>query len=262
MAAGGQVLNVLNVKDEYERQREAGASVPEAAARAGASLMKPTEYGALSEYENMRQSGHSKAESTASAVAGYASDKLVSGGPVDTAINLTNAAATRLGAPQGVTDVTSIAASATPTSMISGGVKAFGRTAANLVTGDWKAMDKQAQEMREGKAGAAIQGYAQTAEVIVNLATGDNFEQALMKASAAGKGSSAERVGSFLGDVAFADVTAAKSMIKEIKEGKDFETVVTDAGKAMDEAMGKDFVLKRAGDAIGDWVFAQLHPGE
>lgn len=78
---------------------------------------------------------------------------------------------------------------------------------------------KQVDDMKAGKMGTWLQGYAMTADVIPNLASGDSFEVALEKASKAGKGSWADRVGSKIGDEAYdfinKDYPEAKEFVKK-----------------------------------------------
>jgi hypothetical protein len=55
-------------------------------------------------------------------------------------------------------------------------------------------------DMKKGGLGTPLQGYAMIAEGVADLAAGDDAEQVLERLAKAGKGSVADRVGSYLGD--------------------------------------------------------------
>ena len=149
--------------------------------------------------------GQGVGESAGGAAGGFLGSKLMpSAGPVDTAINVANTGLKAAGAPQGVTDVSSLVASGTASSFGSGVFSNLGRGLYNWASGDDKALDKQFTDIESGKSGAALQGYAMLPQVLAGVfGTDEDFDTTIMKVGSKGQDSSAARVGNWLGDTAY-----------------------------------------------------------
>jgi hypothetical protein len=160
-------------------------------------------YNTFKDYESLTESGHDPGEAAAGAGSKGLASVAYTGGPVGMAINLVNAGLQLAGAPQKVSDVTSVAADATPASAAAQGVGQAGQLVYNLAKGDMKAIDKQVDEMREGKAGAVWQGWSQLTELTVQLASGKDAEQALLQVGSKGQDTAVARLGAKLGDEAY-----------------------------------------------------------
>ena len=170
---------------------------------------------ALGLYQDLKE-GQKPGEAISGAVGNFAANHLYSGGPVDTAINLTNTALQLAGAPKAVTDTTQIVADVTPSSFIGSMAKQSARGAYNIATGDMKGLDKQVQEMEQGKAGGPLQGWAMMADLGGRLAGGEDPERALNEVAKLGKGSTLEKAGNYLGDEAFQFIN------KDLPEASEF----------------------------------------
>jgi len=166
-------------------------------------------------YQDLKD-GQKPGEAISGAVGNFAANHLYSGGPVDTAINLTNTALQLAGAPKAVTDTTQIAADVTPSSFLSSMMKQDARAAYNIATGDMKGLDKQVQEMEAGKAGGPLQGWAMMADLGGRLAGGEDPEHALNEVAKLGKGSTLEKAGNYLGDEAYQFIN------KDLPEASEF----------------------------------------
>jgi hypothetical protein len=193
---------VVDAAKQYGELRDQGASATEAM---GQVLLSQTEAGKITAtYENAVAGGQSKGEAVATTVGTQLGRFAPGGGATSAVIGVVNHAAHTLGAPQGVTDATSLVAEATPGSMASQLLTAGARSYYNLadaaITGDTKGLDRMAVDMKKGGLGTPLQGYAMMAEGIADLASGDDPEKILERLAKAGKGSVADRVGSYLGD--------------------------------------------------------------
>ena len=149
--------------------------------------------------------GQGIGESAGGAAGSFAGSKLLpSGGPVDTAINVANTGLKAAGAPQGVTDVSSLVADGTSSSFGSAIFGNLGRGLYNWAAGDDKALDKQFSDIESGKSGGALQGYALLPQVLAGVfGTDEDFDTTMMKVGSKGQDSSAARVGNWLGDTAY-----------------------------------------------------------
>jgi len=91
-------------------------------------------------------------------------------GAVDTAINLTNSALQVAGAPSKVTDVTGLAASATPSSFGGAVVSNAGRGIYNAgdyaLTGNSEGLRRQGDDIMHGRSGAPLQGLGIAGQAI------------------------------------------------------------------------------------------------
>ncbi len=176
-------------------------------------------------YEDLK-SGQGKGEAISGAIGNFAAGQIYSGGPVDTAINLTNAGLQLAGAPKEVTDTTSVVADATPSSFVTSMAKQAGRGIYNIASGDTKALDKQVQEMQEGKAGAPLQGYAMLTELAADAASGKDLDQTIMRLGSKGDNTVLKKAGDYLGDQTYQFINKdlpeasefAKKDLKNLKE--------------------------------------------
>jgi hypothetical protein len=266
----GKADAVLGAVRDYDQYRADGASKGSALARAGTTLAANLKGGpaativnAANAYDNARKSGQGKVEAAATALGsgagGIIGSKIAPAGPVGTAVNLANTAAQALGAPQGVQDATAGAATLVPSNIVGTTVTEGARSYANigtaLVTGDAKALDKQVQGYQAGNAGPWLQGYAQMAGMVADMAAGDNFETALNKAADSGKGSWADRVGSASGDAMY-ELSQSKDA-KAGKYGASVQGISMSLGVASDMIAGSSFeqALNKAADAgKGSWT--------
>ncbi|HWE30016.1 MAG TPA: DUF4157 domain-containing protein, partial [Polyangia bacterium] len=191
-------------------------------------------YGGYSEYRRLRAEGNDVTESLLGGIgmgggflAGPSLLKNAKGaGAVDLAINLANLGLHAAGAPQGVTDVSSTVASATPSSFIGSVVSQGARAYLNIakaVAGDASGIDKQVKGMQEGKAGAPLQGYGLVTEFLTQWASTGSAEQAVMKAGSIGQGSSAARIGNSAGDSWYVNIQFAKNL----KNGDSLDTALS-----------------------------------
>ncbi|HEU4653440.1 MAG TPA: DUF4157 domain-containing protein, partial [Steroidobacteraceae bacterium] len=73
----------------------------------------------------------------------------------------------------------------------------------------------QSKEAKSGKYGESVQGISMMLGMTSDMIAGDSFEKALNKAADAGKGSVADKVGSAMGDAAFATVEKGKEIYYE-----------------------------------------------
>ncbi|MBV9377925.1 MAG: hypothetical protein JO320_23240 [Alphaproteobacteria bacterium] len=270
---------VLGAVRDYQQYKADGASDASALARSGTTLAANLKGGpaaaivnAANAYDNARRSGQGKLEATATAIGtaggGVIASKVAPAGPVGTAVNLANTAAQALGAPQGVQDATTGAAALVPSNIVATTVTEGARSYANLgtalVTGDTKALDKQVQGFQAGSAGPWLQGYAQVTGMVADMAAGDNFETALNKAAASGKGSWADRVGSKGGDALYElgqskeaksgkygasvqGISMALGITSDMIAGQSFEQALNKAAKA-----GEGSWPEKVGNALGD----------
>ena len=200
-AAAGAVSEALRVVDaakQYKKLRDEGASTSEAL------MQTAVDQTAVGTYERAVAGGQDKAEAAVTAAATEVAGKIqIGGGPVSTAIHVVNQAAHTLGAPEGVTDATSLAAEATPSSMASQILVAGARSYYNLgkaAGGDTKGLEKLNEDMTKGGLGTPLQGYAQVAEGITDIASGDDPQQVLERLEKQSRGTAANRVGSWLAD--------------------------------------------------------------
>ncbi|MFN0194229.1 MAG: DUF4157 domain-containing protein [Aestuariivirga sp.] len=206
-------------KQEYLAQglseSEANAK---AATRAGVTLTANLRGGSLATvvnaanaYDNAINSGQGKGEALATTIGtvggGLIANRAAPTGPVGAAVQLLNTGAQALGAPQPVQDVTYGAAELVPSNIVSttitGGARSWHALGKAAFTGDTRSIDRLGKDMESGGLGPWIQGYTQVTGIIADVASGDDFEKALNKASKAGKGSWADRAGSGLADAAF-----------------------------------------------------------
>ena len=200
--AGDQVLSAIDAARQYGELRDGGATASEAL---GQLLVNQTEVGKImATYENAVAGHQSKGEAVATVVGTQLGRFAPGGGATSAVIGVVNHAAHTLGAPQGVTDTTSLISEATPGSMASQLLTAGARSYYNLgeaaLTGDTKGLDRMVGDMKKGGLGTPLQGYAMIAEGVADLAAGDDPEKILERLAKAGKGSVADRVGSYLGD--------------------------------------------------------------
>jgi hypothetical protein len=156
-------------------------------------------------YERAVESGQDRAEALITTASTEVAGKLklpVAGGPAAAVIGVANQAAHALGAPQGVTDATTLAAEATsmPSQVLVAGARSYYNLGKAAVTGDTKGLDKMNEDMKSGGLGTPLQGYAMMAEGLTDIASGEDPEKVLERLAKAGKGSTADRVGSWLGD--------------------------------------------------------------
>jgi hypothetical protein len=249
-------LEFQRYRDEYLRQ---GLSETEAnslaAARAGITLGANLKGGPLATivnaantFENAKNSGQGNTEAlatTAGSVAGgLISNQIAPTGPAGAAVQLLNTTTHLLGAPQPVQDTTAIAAELVPSSIISTTVTQGARSMANIVTGDTKALERQADQMARGQAGTWLQGYAELAGIASDVASGDDLQKALEKAAKLGEGSVANRIGEGLADQMF-----ELSQNEDAKAGK-YGPQVQQLAQALD-ILGKISAGSDVGDAFG-----------
>jgi hypothetical protein len=88
-------------------------------------------------------------------------------------------------------------------------------TKLGYASGDWMYELGQSAEAKSGKYGMPVQGVSQMLGMATDLIAGQSFEKALQNAAEAGKGSTADKIGSVLGDAAFDTVELAKDLLKE-----------------------------------------------
>jgi hypothetical protein len=120
------------------------------------------------------------------------------------------------GAPQGVTDVTQTVADVVPANFIGQAATQGARGLYNTATGDTKAIDRQVDEMAQGKSGAPLQGYAMLAQIIPDVASGKGFESTMLKVGSQGQDTSVARMGNYLGDQTYQFVN------KDLPEATEF----------------------------------------
>ncbi|MEO6527539.1 MAG: DUF4157 domain-containing protein [Gemmatimonadaceae bacterium] len=146
---------------------------------------------------------------------------------------------------QGVADGTSLAADVTPSSMQENilkqgfrGLWNIGSGVANswdqIKEGDYEGallkggsqVDKQVTDMKAGKSGAPLQGYAMMADIIPDLLSGKDFESTLLKTGSQGSETTAAgRAGSWLGDQAYQIVNKDLPELSEFA-GKDIKKML------------------------------------
>ncbi len=266
----GKADAVLGAVRDFQQYQADGASTGEALTRAAGTLAANLKGGpaaaivnSANAYDNARKSGQGKVEAMATAIGtgggGIIASRVAPAGPVGTAVNLANTAAQALGAPQGVQDATTGAAALVPSNIVATTLTEGARSVANigtaLVTGDTKALDRQVQGYQAGTAGPWLQGYAQVTGMVADMAAGDDFDKALNKAAASGKGSWADRVGSKGGDALF-----ELGQSKEAKSGKygaSVQGISMSLGIASDMIAGQSFeqALNKAAEAgKGSWT--------
>jgi hypothetical protein len=208
-------LQYQRYRDQYLREGlgETEASL-KAAARAGVTLGANLKGGPLAPIANAanafadaRNSGQGNLEALGTTIGtvggGVIANQVTPTGPAGAGVQLLNTAAHVFGAPQAVQDTTSIAAELVPSSVVTTTITAGARSYANLLTGDTAALQKQADQMSAGHMGTWLQGHAQIASIITDVASGDSLQHALENAAKAGKGSVADRIGGGLADAMF-----------------------------------------------------------
>jgi hypothetical protein len=92
----------------------------------------------------------------------------------------------------------------------------------------------QSEEVKSGKYGAPLQGISMMLGMSTDMIAGSSFDKALDKAAKAGKGSTADTVGSALGDAAFVTVEKGKEIYNE-----DIPAAKKKAAEAYDKARGR-----------------------
>jgi vacuolar-type H+-ATPase subunit H len=184
-------------------------------------------YAAWAEFKRLKTSDHGWGESLLGSL-GMGAGFLGAGsllktapkgaGAADLVINLANLGLHLAGAPRGVTDVSSTVASATPSSFIGSVVSQGGRAWYNIIRGTIKGdaadIDKQVKEMQRGSAGAPLQGYALTTELIADVAAGKGLESSIMRVGSIGQDTSVARIGNTLGSSAFVLGEVGKNLAK------------------------------------------------
>lgn len=103
-----------------------------------------------------------------------------------------------------------------PSSTITQGVKAFGRSAWNLSHGDMKAMDKQAEGFERGEAGGPLMGLAMATDLAGSIAGGEDPNHALNRVAKMGEGTALAKAGDYLGDQTYQFVN------KDLPEAAEF----------------------------------------
>ena len=113
-----------------------------------------------------------------------------------------------------------------PSSTITQGVKAAGRSAWDLAHGDMKAMDRQAEGFERGEAGGPLMGLAMATDLTASIAGGEDPEHALNRVAKMGEGTALAKAGDYLGDQTYQFVNKdlpeaaefAKKDLHELKE--------------------------------------------
>jgi hypothetical protein len=201
--------------------------------------------------KDMHSKGASKtemAEAAWGAVAQGAASHVIPTGPAGMAVNIANAGAQALGAPQGVQDSLSIASDLVPSNMAGQSIATTGPMLAHAATGNWKEFDRGADNIMAGQAGPALQGYFGVVTLGVDALSGKDMWKSLNEVTNKGKGSVADRVGSYLGDETYKFINrdlpeaaefAAKDMARLKKQMGDAKSAVTRrAGAMVDAARG------------------------
>jgi hypothetical protein len=234
LAGAGKVIAVVGAVRDYQERRRQGQGQLEAGIKAFVKYKAGALGGAYDEFKSQKEEGASDLEAGASALGGFAGGHM-SGGTADTAINLANTALHMAGAPEEVTDASSVVASATPSSFGAAVASAGSRALVNTVRGDKKANERLVRDLRTGKSGAALQGYATAAEVYSKVRAGANFEEAIMTSGAAGKDTAIARAGTRLGGEAYqfvnSDLPEAEAYLK-----KDIGKIKTAVGLESEQA--------------------------
>jgi hypothetical protein len=213
-------------------------------------------YGAYQDYKSGVAAGQSKGEAASGALGKGVGGFAISGGGVDTAINLANAALTLAGAPKGVTDVSSVVAEATPSSFGGAALGQTTRAVYNIASGNMKGVDQQVREMQRGQSGAPLQGYALMTELFTNVLEGKEIYKSLDEAARKGEGPKGERsslaqAGTRLGDVQFQSIEVWKQVIGDVRAGKPLGAAVDEAEKANKFRYGEGAASRTLGLAAG-----------
>jgi len=127
---------------------------------------------------------------------------------------------------EAVTGTTQTMVEVLPSSTITQGVKAFGRSAWNLSHGDMKAMDKQAEGFERGEAGAPLMGLTMMTDLGASIAGGEDPEHALNRVAKMGENTPVAKLGDYLGDQTYQFINKdlpeaaefAKKDVHEVKE--------------------------------------------
>lgn len=207
--------------------------------------------GLAAKLKDMHAKGASKtemAEAAWGAAAQGAATHVIPTGPVGMAVNIANAGAQALGAPQGAQDSLSIASDLVPANMAGQSIAATGPMLAHAATGNWKEFDRGADNIMAGQAGPALQGYFAMVTLGVDALSGKDMWKSLNEVTNKGKGSVADRVGSYLGDETYKFINrdlpeaaefAAKDVARLKKRMSDAKSAVTQrAGAMVDAAKG------------------------
>lgn len=262
-------LNAYDAYKEYQRLRAAGVSQKDAIVQSGAQLLAPTEMAAINEYERMRQTGHSAQEAAAGAFGGYLGIMTQKSTPTGIAVNLLNRAAHTAGAPQAVTDTTTVAGNVVnfQAEVVKEGAKAWVNIADAARTGDAKAIDRQVGEWKQGD--TPLAGYAMVTSIIADTASGKSFEAAVSEATKGGENGILARAGSFMGEVVYADVVGVTSMVDDLKAGKDFKTARKNAREKIYSSMGPNSKALKSVEKVNesvnkasDWVDKKVDQAE
>ncbi|WP_052764000.1 eCIS core domain-containing protein [Microvirga massiliensis] len=207
--------------------------------------------GLAAKLKDMHAKGASKtemAEAAWGAAAQGAAAHVIPTGPVGMAVNIANAGAQALGAPQGAQDSLAIASDLVPSNMAAQSIGATGPMLAHAATGNWKDFDRGADNILAGQAGPALQGYFGVVTLGVDALSGKDMWRSLNQVTAKGKGSVADRVGSYLGDETYKFINrdlpeaaefASKDIARVKKRMSDAKSAVTQrAGAMVDAAKG------------------------
>lgn len=177
----GTANTALGAVQDYQQRKARGDSTDKAVLGAAVTTTANLRGGTLAAVVNFSNNleanlaaGQGKGEATASALGGVAGSEIANrvapSGPVSMAVNMVNTGLQVAGAPKPVTDVTQTAADVVPANFIATIGTQGARAWQNVLTGDTKAIDRQAKEMIEGKAGMPLEGYARSVDIAADLA--------------------------------------------------------------------------------------------
>jgi hypothetical protein len=202
-------------------------------------------------YHDLSKSGHDKIESAAGGlgetggVLASTALKAKGGG-----VALADAALHLVGAPHQVTEASSVLASGTAAGFIPAVMSEGARAYTNLgkaIGGDTKGIDRQVLEMRKGKAGAPLQGFAQLTEIGTSVASGKKLGDAIYKAGSVGQDSAAAHVGNTFGNAAYTMGEVGKNIAK----GDSLATAVMKAP----HIKGDGEWIEKGGNWVGDQTY-------
>ena len=202
--------------------------------------------GLAAKLKDMHAHGASKTEmgeAAWGAVSQGAAAHVIPTGPVGMAVNIANAGAQVLGAPQGAQDSLTLASDLVPANMAAQSIGASGPMLVHAATGNWKDFDRGADNIMAGQAGPALQGYFDVVTLGVDALSGKDMWKSLNEVTKKGKGSAADRVGSYLGDETY------KFINRDLPEAAEFASKdIASVKKRMSDA--KSAVTQRAGAMV------------
>jgi hypothetical protein len=159
----------------FDTMEAFGVDLPEWVGPAGMAFSAMTNMG-----DNAAK-GHDFEEASADTIGKLGADTVAGGlgvkTPTGTAINFINDTLTAVGAPEEVTDISSVVADCTPEKMVENPLRQGLRAISNI--GDEEAQAKQHEELLEGDGGAPLQGLFGAYDIYERMENGEDPRDAI-----------------------------------------------------------------------------------